>query len=112
MTELLRAGEVPQATDLDDREHVLKPCKVHPERVQEYPSTFQIVGDDGKLESWIQENAKADCRTLGVGDDECSYHYSTAGAFRRVPRLAVTLLGYSILLIRSAILARERWSTF
>lgn len=83
-TQLLPLDEVPPPVDGTYGFSIPKPCALHPERVEEYPSFDEAVLISSNLpeqvENWIADNAQHDLNQLGITGDDNSYQYCWGAA--------------------------------
>lgn len=78
--ELLSRENVPKLCDTYDEFTVPRICRIHPERVLEYPSMADLrVTSDVDMEAvnrWIQSKSEEDVDYLDLNDEDNNYEYS------------------------------------
>lgn len=78
--ELLSRENVPKLCDTYDEFTVPRICRIHPERVLEYPSMAELrVTSDVDIEAvnrWIQSTSEEDVDYLDLNDEDNNYEYS------------------------------------
>lgn len=77
---LLNPAQVPPLSPEADEFVIPKPCTLAPERVDEYPSVFEVqeMDDDfaDTIDQWVAENTAYDVAQLNMSESDNSYQYS------------------------------------